>query len=173
MEVISRPDPASAIRPALSRSPGARCRLWVETPDGPASPREAWPVETIPSWAAAAVFSSQVVMTPSSTMLRCWTATPSSSNGVEPRPRRRKGSSIMLTPAGRTRWPSLSFRKELPRAMAGPEMAPSSGDRTWVAMRFSKMTGAVVEAILRGPVRATARSPAFRPISAAPGRSDR
>ncbi|MNQ86996.1 hypothetical protein D3C85_1022050 [compost metagenome] len=57
--------------------------------------------------------------------------------------------------------------------MAGPEMAPSSGDSTCVAMRFSKMTGAVVEAILRGPTRATARSPAFRPISAAPGRSDR
>ncbi len=49
--------------------------------------------------------------------------------------------------------------------MAGPEIAPSRGDRTWVVTRFSKMTGAVVEAILRGPTRATARSPAFRPMS--------
>ena len=85
----------------------------------------------------------------------------------------RKGSSTSSTPAGRIRSPSRSFRKEVPRAIEGPEMAPSRGERTWVAMRFSKMTGAVVESILRGPVRATARWPAYSPIEAADGRSDR
>ena len=61
----------------------------------------------------------------------------------------------------------------MPRAIEGPEIAPSRGERTWVAMRFSKMTGAVVESILRGPVRATARWPANSPMEAADGRSDR
>ncbi len=51
----------------------------------------------------------------------------------------------------------------MPRAIDGPEMAPSRGDSTWVATRFSKITGAVVEAILRGPSwRRRARRPRRR-----------
>ncbi len=66
-----------------------------------------------------------------------------------------------------------SLRNDVPRAIDGPEMAPSSGARIWVATRFSKITGAVVEAILRAPVRATARRPASAPMVQASGRSDR
>ena len=50
---------------------------------------------------------------------------------------------------------------------------PSSGPSVEAAMRFSKITGAVVEAILREPSRATARRPASAPICSADGRSAR
>src|ERR1019366_3899795 len=47
---------------------------------------------------------------------RVWLATPSSSKGEEPRPRGLCGSSVMVTAFENTCWPSLSLRKETPRA---------------------------------------------------------
>ena len=124
-----------------------------------------------PSWRADEEFSSQVVSTPSSIRLRAPLATPSSSKGEEPRPRSRCGSSVTLMPLANTGWPSLSFRNEVPRAIDGPEMAPISGLSSEAASRFSKITGAVVEAILRAPSRPAARRPASAPMSPACGRS--
>ena len=66
-------------------------------------------------------------------------------------------------PLANSCWPSLSFRNEVPRAMDGPEMAPINGLISEPASRFSKITGAVVEAILRAPSRAAARRPASVP----------
>ncbi len=77
----------------------------------------------------------------------------------------------MVTLGENTAWPSLSFRNEAPRAMAGPAMAPIRGPISEVARRFSKITGAVVEAILRAPSRATARRPASAPMDSGVGRS--
>ena len=77
----------------------------------------------------------------------------------------------MVTAGGKTGLPSWFFRNETPRATDGPEMAPISGPSTEAARRFSKITGAVVEAILRGPSRATARRPASAPMASAAGRS--
>ena len=79
----------------------------------------------------------------------------------------------MVTPSANTRSPSLLFRNDTPLATDGPEIAPSSGPSVEAAMRFSKITGAVVEAILREPRRATARRPASAPICSAGGRSAR
>ena len=75
------------------------------------------------------------------------------------------------TPLANTGWPSLSFRNEVPRAMDGPEIAPISGLSSEAASRFSKITGAVVEAILRAPRRPAARRPASAPMASACGRS--
>ena len=115
------------------------------------------------------MFSSQVVSTPSSIRLARPLATPSSSKGEEPRPRRRCGSSVTVMPLANTGWPSLSFRNEVPRAIEGPEMAPISGLSSEAARRFSKITGAVVEAILRAPSRPAARRPASAPMASGVG----
>ena len=56
-------------------------------------------------------------------------------------------------------------------AIAGPETAPISAPSNEAASRFSKITGAVVEAILRAPSRPAARRPASAPIASAAGRS--
>ena len=42
--------------------------------------------------------------------------------------------------------------------MAGPEIAPINGPISEVARRFSKITGAVVEPILRAPRREIGRA---------------
>ena len=60
---------------------------------------------------------------------------------------------VMFTPLAKICWCSLSFRNEVPRAMDGPAMAPISGLISDMATRFSKITGAVVESILRAPRR--------------------
>src|SRR6202011_6098824 len=65
------------------------------------------------------------------------------------------------------------FRKEAPRAIAGPAMAPINGPSRALARRFSKITGAVVESILREPMRETALRPAMAPISSGEGRAAR
>ena len=52
-------------------------------------------------------------------------------------------------------------------------MAPISGPIREDASRFSKMTGAVVELILRGFSRDTARRPASSPTQSGAGRSAR
>jgi len=97
IEVISRPAPASRISSSSDVSPGWSVRLWVDTPGGPASPREAWPVVSSPSWRAEAEFSNQVVSTPSWIRARGVAATPSSSKAEEPSPRSRNGSSSTVT----------------------------------------------------------------------------
>ena len=74
-------------------------------------------------------------------------------------------------PLAKICWPSLSFRNEVPRAMDGPEMAPISGPISEPARRFSKITGAVVESILRAPSRPAARRPASVPRDSGEGRS--
>ncbi len=169
--VTSRPEPASCISPARSRLPGSKVRLAGLTPGGPARPREAWPVVSRPSCRAEALFSSQVVSTPSSISRVSRVATPSSSKGAEPRPRLRCGSSTMSTPLANTGSPSLVFRKDTPRATEGPATAPTTGEMIEAASRFSKITGAVVLSILRAPRRATARRPASWPMDSEVGSS--
>ncbi len=169
--VTSRPSPASCIRPPRSRSPGSSVRLAGPTPGGPARPREAWPVVSSPSWRAEALFISQVVSTPSSIRAVRRVATPSSSKGAEPRPRRRCGSSTILTPLAKICSPSLVFKKETPLATEVPATAPTRGEITAAARRFSKITGAVLLSILRAPSRPTARFPASAPMASGVGRS--
>ena len=67
--------------------------------------------------------------------------TPSPSNGRERRPRRRNGSSTMVTPGANTRLPSLSWRKLALRATAEPLIAPAKWPSRVVATRGSSSTG--------------------------------
>src|SRR5258708_6450584 len=85
--------------------------------------RAAWAVVVSPNCRAERRSSSQVVRTPFSMRARRRLATPSPSKGLERRPRRLCGSSMILIPSGKMRWPSLSLRKLVPRAIEGPEMA--------------------------------------------------
>src|SRR5688572_18652354 len=78
----------------------------------------------------------------------------------------------MRTVSAKMGAPSLSFRNETPRATEGPEMAPTKGDKSWLEMRLSKITAAVVDSILRAPTLAAARWPAWAPMLDAVGRSD-
>ena len=56
-------------------------------------------------------------------MARAAVGTPSASNGLERRPRTRRGSSCTWMPAANTAWPSMSFRKLVPRTMVTPLIA--------------------------------------------------
>ena len=99
-----------------------------DTPGAPASPREAWPVVSSPSWRAEPVLSSQVVSTPSSMIAarRVGHALVVVGRGAQAAGPVRVVDDV-ARPAANTGWPSLSLRKELPRATAGPAMAPTSG----------------------------------------------
>ena len=77
----------------------------------------------------------------------------------------------MLIPGAKTAAPILSFRKEVPRVIAGPEMAPARCLSRLPATRGSKITGTEAVFGFFGPSRRTVRSPAFRPTSAGSSRS--
>ena len=79
----------------------------------------------------------------------------------------------MFTPLAKSWAFSLSFRNEVPRAIDGLAIAPISGLISDMATRFSKITGALAESILRAPRRCAARRPASSPIARALGRSSR
>ena len=97
--------------------------------------------------------------------------TPSASNARERSPSGRSGSSTMVTPAAKTAWPSLSFRKVVPRATVGPLIALVRWRTMLPATRGSNTIGTALLCVLRGLRRAAARAAALRPISAGSGRS--
>ena len=78
---------------------------------------------------------------------------------------------MIVIASGKIRSPSLSFRKLVPRAIDGPEIAPSRCEIKPRATRGSNTTGQRQVGIFFAPSRLTARSPALLPISAGSRRS--
>src|SRR5207247_2279785 len=110
---------------------------------------------------------------PPETSSRRATRTPSESNGRDLRPRRRNGSSTIVTPLPKTGLPSLSCRKLIFRAIDDPEIAPAKWPSRLDDTRGSNSTGYLPSLGRDGLSRATALSPALRPISAAESRFSR
>src|SRR5258708_38140414 len=87
--------------------PPSSQRLLGEGEGGEDVPRDAWPVLLRPSWRAERRSRNQLVSTPSATMARRGLATPSPSEGLGRRPRRRGGSSVTVEPLGEVASPGL------------------------------------------------------------------
>ena len=103
--------------------------------------RAACPVGGKLSWRAEAQSSSQVVRTPQSTSRRRCAAMPSASKARERSPSGRNGSSTIEIPLAKIRSPIRSLRKVVPRATAGPLMAPTRCRTMLPATRGSSTTG--------------------------------
>ncbi len=157
----------SAISSAGLIVPGSRWTLVPPAPGAPAVPRLAWPVVSSPNCRAEALFSSQPVSRPPSTIRRGAVATPSPSNGLERSPRGRCGSSTMTMSSGKICSSSRPSRKLVLRAMPGPVIALTRWPIRLPPTRGSKTTGIVPLASLAGLSRFTARSPASRPSASA------
>ena len=120
---------------------------------------------------AVALSSSHERRTPSSISASFLQTTPSPSNGCERRPRLRKGSSTIRMPSVKSFAPILSRRKLVFRATEAPFTALARCETSDPAERGSNSTDTLRVDTLRGFRRATARSPALRPMSSGRSRS--
>ncbi len=170
-DVTIIPVPIIAIRLSRLSVPWVNERLPAAGLGGADVPRAAFPVLSRPSLRAVARSKVQLCRIPFSIKARRVVGSPSASKGLEPDTRARCGSSISDRPSGRTSSPIASFSQLEPRAIEPPLMAATRCPIRPDDMRSSNSTGKVPVGGFLGLARATARSPAMRPISAADGRS--
>ena len=176
MEVTSRPlTPPRFINSRRgSQRPVSTVRLCGETPGGPASPREAWPVVSNPELArGGAVEQPSGEPIPSSTRSRATVATPSSSKPPEPMPRSAGAAPrCSRTPGANTGWPSLVLqeRDAARHRRAGDGADERARSATWRS-GFRRSPARCGWRACAGSRRDTARSPGKAPMLTASGRS--